>query len=564
MVATTIEGYYIKNIGQNRGIPRIWLEGTQTERAGFMPGHRYDVVVQGQTVVLQANMDGSRIVSSKKAGEKLNPIIDLNSRELLAIFDGMACVRIVVKKGEIVLVPLASELKKQERFKRLRNKLETGEKLTIGSLSHGGGILTHAIHAGLQKAGIETELSFANEIRPELLEHAATHNDAWSENTKIFAAPMQELAFDERGLAHVPQVDLLEFGLPCVGASSAGMAKNALTRPEAHPEAGHLFVSALIILNKTNAAVVVMENVTNYAQTASADVLRLQLRDMGYETHERILNGKQWGALENRDRWCLVAVTKGIEFDFDQLYPPELQGKKLGDVLDPVPLDSARWSEMEGLKAKQERDKAAGKGFMMQVFNENSEHIGTITKGYAKVRSTDPKIAHPTDPKLLRQLYPSEHARIKEVPEHLVEGLCETTAHEVLGQGIVYAPFVGVGQHVGNALNRFGGLKVAPVATGAPVVQKSVSEFSQDVLELASEVVATLKKADDMRGQYIGRIVAVGKEVFIQDAGRNEGIVHDMRKLASMPKLGQEVTVKYKQGQGVIELKEKAQMSLEM
>ena len=559
-----IEGYYIKNIGKNRGIPRIWLEGTQTERAGFKPGQKYDVVVHGQTVVLQANMDGSRIVSSKKVGDKLNPIIDLNSRELLAIFDGMASVRIVVKKGEIVLVPLASELKKQERYKRLREKLEAGDKLTIGSLSHGGGILTHAIHSGLGKAGIESELSFANEIRPELLEHAAAHNDSWGENTKVFAAPMQELAFDERGLAHIPQVDVLEMGLPCTGHSSAGMAKNALNRPEAHPQVGHLLVSALIILNKTNAAICVFENVPNYAGSASADILRTQLRDMGYVTHERILNGKQWGSLENRDRWCMVAVTQGIEFDYEQLCPPELHGLKLGDVLEHVALDDPRWSRMEGLKAKQERDIAAGKGFMMQVFNANSDHVGTITKGYAKVRSTDPKIAHPEDPELLRQLYPNEHARIKQVPEHLVDGLCETTAHEVLGQGIVYPPFVALGQHVGNALNRFGGRKTVPLPPGITALQKNEPEFSQELLDLAQEVVVTLKKADDMRGHYLGRIVAVGTGAFIQDAGRNEGIVHDVSKLASKPNLGQEVEVRYKNGLGLIEVKEKAQMSLEI
>lgn len=92
-----LEGYYIKKIGQNRGAPRVWLEGTQTERAGFRPGQKFDVIVQGHTIVLQANPDGTRVVSSKKAGEKQNPVIDINSRELLAIFDGMSAVRVAVK-----------------------------------------------------------------------------------------------------------------------------------------------------------------------------------------------------------------------------------------------------------------------------------------------------------------------------------------------------------------------------------------------------------------------------------------------------------------------------------
>lgn len=550
-----LEGYYIKKIGQNRGIPRVWLEGTQTERAGFKPGQKYDVIVQGHTIVLQANPDGSRVVSSKKMGEKQNPVIDLNSRELLAIFDGMSAVRVAVKKGEIYLLPLATEIKKRERFNRLREKLESGEPLTVGSLSHGGGVLSHAIHTGLQNAGIPSKMGFANEIRGELLEQAAAHNDAWTEDTKVFAAPMQELAFDDRGVAQLPKVEVLEMGLPCSGASKAGMAKRGLVHPEAHPEVGHLVVSALVILSKTNAAVVVLENVPNYANSASADILRNQLRDMGYVTHERILNGKQWGTLENRDRWCMVAVTEGIEFDFEQLQPPAARARRLGDALDHIADDDPRWSRMEGLKAKEVRDLAEGKGFRMQVFDADSEHIGTLTKGYAKVRSTDPKIAHPSNPDLLRQLTPAEHARIKEVPEHLVEGLSETVAHELLGQSVVYPPFRDVGQHVGNALNRVVGREEVPLADRAVVAAPAVPD---EVAELAREVVATFRRADELRGKYSGVVVAIDRDVIVQDVGRNEGVVHRAELLSKQPRLGQAVKVSYEKGRGRVEEKMRA------
>jgi len=99
-----------------------------------------------------------------------------------------------------------------------------------------------------------------------------------------------------------------------------------------------------------------------------------------------------------------------------------------------------------------ERDIEAGKGVRMQVFDAASRRIGTITKGYAKGRSTDPKIRHPDNPDLLRQLMPVEHARVKQVPEHLVDGLSDTVAHEVLGQSVVYQPFVAVGALVARAL----------------------------------------------------------------------------------------------------------------
>lgn len=548
----TLNGYYVKKVGQNRGAPRVWLEGSQALLGGFNPGTRFDVVVSGQTVVLTANPDGTRVVSGKQIGERMNPIIDLNSKELLAIFDGMAAIRVAVREGEIYLLPLASELKKQERFKRLREKLESGEALTMGSLSHGGGILSHAIHSGLAAAGIESKLAFANEIRGELLEHARVHNDAWSDATKVYAAPMQELAFDERGLANIPKVEILEMGLPCSGASKAGKSKRGIIHAEAHPDVGHLVVAALVIVSKSNPAIVLLENVPEYAHSASADILRNQLRDMGYETQERVLNGSQWGALENRNRWCMAAVSHGIKFDFDQLVPPQVMDMKLGDVLEAVADDDPRWSKMQGLKDKMVRDKLEGKNFSMQVFSGDDDHINTLTKGYAKVRSTDPKIAHPSDPDLLRQITAVEHARMKQVPEHLIAGLSNTIAHEVLGQGIVYPPFKDVGQHVGNALNLFAGKIEVPFSDRIAVALLGADLVPTHVASMADEVLVSLKLADTKMGRSFGRVVVADGNLVIQDAGRGAGVVHQLDLLEDVPKLGASVDVAYARGRGTV------------
>lgn len=555
-----MEGYYVKKLGQNKGAPRVWLEGTQTQRAGFVPGQRYDVEVQGQMVVLQASPDGSRVVSGKRVGERNNPIIDLNSRELLAIFDGMAAIRVVVKKDQIYLLPLASEVKKRERYQRLRAKLENGDELAVGSLSHGGGVLSHAIHSGLEEAGIKSRMAFANEIREELLEHAAIHNNAWSEKTQVLAAPMQELAFDDRGVASIPKVELLEMGLPCSGASRAGKSKRGLVHPESHPDVGHLVVPALVIAIKSNAAIIVAENVPEYAYSASADILRNQFRDMGYVTHERILNGKEWGTLENRNRWCMVAVTEGIAFDFEQLQPPGVNGRTVGDVIDRVPPDDPSWKSVQYLKEKQIRDAAKGSGFGMQMLTPEDDTVPTLRKGYFKGGSPDPRLRHPVDPELSRLFTGAEHARIKEVPEHLVDGLSNTLAHEVLGQGIVYPPFRDVGRHVGNALNRFAG------KAGVDAGQHATSDDERPasaVQILAEETCLTLQPANAQTGKYVGAIVALEGGLFVQDAGRQTGIVHEAAKLDKRPLLGGAVAVEYRDGKGkVVEKTAGRQMSL--
>lgn len=444
--------YQTAAVGEHRGSPRLWLQGENLAHAGFSPGCRFDLLVESGTLKLVLNDEGKRTVSAKTRGNRAFPVIDINSREELAPIARFGWVRIFITGQMIVILPLASEERRLLRLERAAGKMQDGDPLDMGSLSHGGGILSHAVHTGLYLEGVDSRLRFANEIRGELLDHARAVNDGWEDDTVSLAAPLQELAFDQEAMNKLPAVDILEAGLPCSGASVSGRSKRGLALPKDHPEVGHLVVPFMSLVAQVNPLVVILENVLPYQSSASASIIRTLMRDFGYDTHECVLRGREFGALEDRDRYCLLAVTRGVAFDLDQLVRPEVGPARLGDVLEEVASDDSRWSAMAGLKAKMERDIEAGKGFRMQVFDAASSRIGTITKGYAKVRSTDPKIRHPDNPDLLRQLMPVEHARVKQVPEHLVDGLSDTVAHEVLGQSVVYQPFVAVGALVARAL----------------------------------------------------------------------------------------------------------------
>lgn len=453
-----MKAYETTKIGQNRGCPRLWLEGRKARAAGFLPGRRFNARKDEERgmLVLELSDIGTRIVSRKTKGETEIPVIDINSMEVLSVLSGYETVRVIVQNKRIIIMPLATDIAKKERIERLVRKLENGEPLAVGSLSHGGGVLSHAVHQGLADAGIASRLAFANEIRPELLEQASDFNSAWDEETIPLAAPMQELAFDAWAMSQLPKVEIMEAGIPCSGASVAGRAKRGLDHPEAHPEVGHLVVSFLAVIAKVQPAAILLENVKPYMTSASMHILRNQLRDFGYAVHEEVLQASDWNALEHRERMCMLAVTEGVEFSFADLKRPPAQERRIAEILDEVPADAPCWSPMEGLKAKQERDKEAGKGFAMQILTERDIKCPTITKGYAKVRSTDPKLQHPSNPDLLRQFTPAEHARLKGIPEQLVNGLSATIAHELLGQSICYEPFLAVASLIGETLKTVG------------------------------------------------------------------------------------------------------------
>jgi len=444
----------ILSMRTKRGSPHIWVESIATARAGFEPGVRFSVEYHGNGVLLRVADDGDRRVSHKVRGHSIMPVIDINSRSDLAPLDGHESARVVFGERRIFISPLASELRRRRRLVRLQDHLANG-CLETSSVATGGGVLSHALHAGFQDVGLQAVSLLSNEIRTDLAEHAMIHNDVFSDQTIMANLPLQELAFDDEVVRRLPEVDIVDLGLPCSGASTAGRARNKIALPEHHPAVGHLIAPAIALLAKLNPVACVMENVVAYANSASAAVLRGYLADMGYHIHERQLLGTEWGELEARQRWFLVAVTKGIPFDFDDLQPGEYPERHLSDVMEDVPLDDPCWGAMQYLKDKELRDREAGKGFRMQTYDGSERSIATLTKGIAKRRSTDPFFRHPQDPDLLRLPTVREHARLKGIPEHLVSGLSQTIGHELLGQSIVYRPVRAIAKLLGESLLAF-------------------------------------------------------------------------------------------------------------
>ena len=447
----------ILKVGKNKGAPRVWIEGRKAAAGGFTPGSRYKTAIDSNKSLLSLLVadDGMRIVSRKSRGELELPVIDLNSNELLSMFSGLEAVRVVIRQNRIDILPVASELRAKKRLERLQEKIRNKENLTIGSTSSGIGILDLAAHEGMALAGLESSLVFANEIRDDCMEHAMQRNPAYSPETITLTMPMQELVFDEWAMSQLPETDLFIGGIPCSGASVAGRTKRGLEHPEAHPEVGHLVVPFLAMVAKFNPIACVLENVVPYASSASMSILRNMLRDLGYVVHEAVLDAEEWNMLEHRKRMVMVAVTKGIKFSFGDVRRPEPQQHTFGEIMENVDPTHSTWGNIDYLWAKRERDAADNKGFAPTVIDSTSTKVPTQTKNLHKRQSTGTFIQHPTQSNLYRIPTVFEHARLKGVPEMLVDGVTQTFGHESLGQAISMPPFVAVFEALGRGLQSF-------------------------------------------------------------------------------------------------------------
>lgn len=440
---------YVK-LGENKGTRRIWLEGKRLADAGIMPGSTYIVSFDDETKSISIDIQpgGPRKVSRKKRGDMEIPVIDIQSKQLSELFgENIERVQAIITDGKITVTIHPDDAKQAERFERITQKLRDNAPLDMGALCSGGGVLDLATKDGLNRAGIDSRLRFAVEKEPHYMDAALKNNPAFTADTLAIVGGIEEVDVD-----HLPTVDYLVAGLPCTGASLSGRAKNKLKFAEQHETAGSLFVAFLQIIKKVNPAIIALENVVQFGDTISMHVIRDVLTMMGYDIHEAELNGNDFGSLEKRKRMCMMAVTKGIPFDFEQLRSVREKEASLAEILESMEEDDPRWGTFDYLNKKEARDKAAGKGFAQQVLDASSETCPTVTAGYRKIRSTDPRLKHPTKQGYSRLFTPAEHARLKTIPEQLVDGLSETRAHQILGQSVIYSKFVAVGKLMGEML----------------------------------------------------------------------------------------------------------------
>lgn len=452
---TAIAHATTKLASDKRGNPRIWLEGRKLAQAGFTPQARYRMTIDAdkRRIELTVAKDGDRTVSRRSRGGREMPIVDIVNAGALKPFLPAGTLRIDFSAGVVVIEPSASDARRMRREERTLSRLKAEMPLRCGSVSTGLGVLSHALHEGLCATGHESELAFSVEIDQEYQDLCAERNPAWHASTKAINMPLQEFAFDRAAIDNIEEIDILEAGIPCTAHSIAGRSKKKLAMPEHDPVAGHLVVGFLAIVAMANPTVVIVENVPQYAESASFAILTNQLTEWGYDVDHAILKGEDFECLEHRHRMAMVATSRGMSARVhDAIIRKCGTTIAIADVLEDVSDDSTLWSEMTYLKDKEARDRIAGKGFRMQILGPEDTKVGTIGRGYAKVRSTEPKLRHPSNPALLRQFTPVEHARIKGIPESMVTDLPMTTAHEMLGQSIVAAPFRALGEALGSEL----------------------------------------------------------------------------------------------------------------
>jgi DNA (cytosine-5)-methyltransferase 1 len=131
-------------------------------------------------------------------------------------------------------------------------------------------------------------------------------------------------------------VDIMTYGFPCQDISLAGKQQGLFNKDGTQTRSG-LFFEALRIIEATKPKIAIAENVKNLVGkkfNAQFQVVLASLDAAGYNCYWKVLNAKDFGVPQNRERVFIVSIRKDIDhglFEFPEGYPLE---KRLKDVLE--------------------------------------------------------------------------------------------------------------------------------------------------------------------------------------------------------------------------------------
>ena len=262
----------------------------------------------------------------------------------------------------------------------------------------------------------------------------------WDENAQKtykanFDHPTQihgDITQDETKNA-IPSFDICMAGFPCQAFSLAGSRLGFKDNYKGRCR-GTLFFDVANICERHQPAVVFCENVKgliNHDNGRTFRIISSTLNDLGYNVFHEVLNSKDFGVPQNRERIYIVAFRKDLDVTYFSFPKGTDNTKCIKDIIEEKAVPAKYYlSEryLETLKSHKAYHSKRGNGFGFEIRNPDSIAGAIVCGGMGRERNLlkDPRqtdltpttnIRGPVNKEHIRKMTPREWARLQGFPD---------------------------------------------------------------------------------------------------------------------------------------------------
>lgn len=237
----------------------------------------------------------------------------------------------------------------------------------------------------------------------------------------------------------LPTVDLWTYSFPCQDISISG--KQMGFDKEDNTRSGLLWEVERLLKVSEKPKYLLMENVKNLVSKKFKPGFNRWcecLEEMGYKNYYQVLNAKDFGIPQNRERVFMISILGEHK---PYIFPEKQELKiRLKDLLENEVEEKYIVSNRlyEGHLRRKEEHRKKGNGFGFSLFNEESKYTNTLSARYYKDGSEI--LIDRREETLPRKLTPLECWRLmgwKNEQFEKIQGISDTQLYKQAGNGIV-------------------------------------------------------------------------------------------------------------------------------
>lgn len=302
-------------------------------------------------------------------------------------------------------------------------------KINVLSLFSGCG----GLDLGFELSGVNvihgeelTKQSFSDKksydaIRADGIFHTIYTNDLFKEANETYSLNFPKTYYqhekDIRKVLNFPKADLILGGFPCPGFSEAGPRL-------IDDDRNFLYIHFIRAIMQARPAIFVAENVKGLLSIGKGEVIKQIVEDFsaaGYRVKYKLLNSRDYGVPQLRERVFIVGVREDLDFDY--VYPKATHGENLkpfktlkdaiGDLMnDPGPYYKGSYSSM--YMSRNRKKKWTEQSFTIQA---SGRQAPLHPEGLPMEKIDSNKWVFPDGEENHRRLSVKEIARIQTFPD---------------------------------------------------------------------------------------------------------------------------------------------------
>ena len=232
----------------------------------------------------------------------------------------------------------------------------------------------------------------------------------------------------------IPDHDLLCGGFPCQAFSIAGKRKGF------EDTRGTLFFDIARILNTKRPRMLLLENVKGLLSHDNGDTFRTilwVLHELGYDVQWQVLNSKDFGVPQNRERVFIIGHLRGTHRP--EVFPIRAADQEINKGIVSTAIDGNYWKGPD--KHGQRTMIIFGDGHKN---NTPTDIVPTLRAG------------RKFDMDKIRRLTPTECERLQGFPDGWTEGVSDTQRYKCLGNAVTTNVITEIGKRLTNGWGAVG------------------------------------------------------------------------------------------------------------